>query len=76
MANPGSIDALKKAFNDGFEAFNKVEQNERGYWINPPNPHPPKSLLFKEWQRGMDKAFWIQQSKKEKAEVLSGIKRT
>lgn len=65
----GSLDALKKAFSEGFEAFNKVEQNDRRYWVNPPNPYPSKALTHKEWMRGYDRAFWEQQRKAERADL-------
>lgn len=63
MANNNSIDILKKAFNDGYEAFKVVVQNDKGVYQNPTNSYQKGSLPFKEWQRGYDRAFTDNQRK-------------
>ena len=56
MANSG--DLLKKAYGDGYTAFNTVETNARGFFVNPSNPYAPRSLPFKEWERGYNAAYF------------------
>lgn len=59
-------DYLKKAFAEGYEAFNKAEPNARGFWHNPGNPYKDGSLPNKEWQRGYDRGFWDNARKEER----------
>jgi hypothetical protein len=61
-----SLEALKRAFDQGYNAFLVVEKNERGYTNNPPNPYHKDGLLHKEWQRGFDRGFWEAQTKVER----------
>lgn len=68
-SNEASLDVLKKAFNEGFEAFSKVVQNEKGFYNNPSNTYPPKGLPYKEWQRGFNRAFIEQQQANKKAGI-------
>lgn len=64
-----SLDVLKKAFNEGYEAFKVVIQNSKGFYNNPSNPYQPKSLLFKDWERGFQRGYWEQQ----KANKVAGV---
>lgn len=66
MANnnqSGSLDVLKKAFAEGYEAFQTVKPNAKGFMQNPSNTYPPKSLPFKEWERGFNMAYFNSQKK-------------
>lgn len=53
MSKHGSLDALKKAFEEGYNAF-KV------YPI-PDNPYSKNSLTYKEWIRGHDRGYFENQ---------------
>lgn len=63
MANDNSLQALKTAFDAGYNAFFKAELNERGFFVNPSNPYPDKGLLYKEWIRGFNRGYFEQQKK-------------
>lgn len=63
MSNSASLSALKKAFDDGYNAFFKVEKNEKGFWYNGENPYYKDSLLAKEFERGSNRGYWEQQKK-------------
>lgn len=52
-----SLDILKKAFNDGYEAFQTVAQNDKGYYNNPHNTYTKNSLPWKEFERGYNFAY-------------------
>lgn len=52
-----SLDILKKAFNDGYEAFQTVVQNDKGIYNNPHNPYTKNSLPWKEFERGYNWAY-------------------
>lgn len=69
MANDQSLDALKRVFNEGFEAFNTVVQNDKGIYNNPVNPYSPKSLLHKEWERGFNRSYFEQQKNNKEASI-------
>jgi hypothetical protein len=57
MANQASVDNLRAAFSLGVKSYESVEQNSRGFYNNPGNPFPPKSLTYKEFERGRNHAF-------------------
>lgn len=58
MANETSVKALKEAFDAGFNAFCRTEPNVRGFQTNPPNPYNKNSLIYKEFERGFNRAYW------------------
>lgn len=64
MAKDGSsLNILKIAFNDGYEAFQTVVKNDKGFMHNPTNTYTKDSLPWKEWERGYAWAFGEQQRK-------------
>lgn len=56
--NEAGLTAIKEAFDCGFNAFCRVEPNERGFMNVPPNPYRKDSLTYKEWIRGYNRAHW------------------
>jgi hypothetical protein len=56
MAN--NTDILKQAFENGKLAFSVTEQNAKGIYNNPANPHTKNSLPYKEWERGFNFAYF------------------
>lgn len=65
----GSIDVLKKAFDEGYKAFNTDPFEEHWIYMKSVNPYSSKSLLFKEWERGYNRGYFEQQ----KANKVAGI---
>lgn len=61
--NSGSLDVLKRAFEEGYQAFKTVVQNDKGLYNNPHNTYPKNSLPFKEFERGYNRGHWEQQRK-------------
>lgn len=56
-SNRQGVDNLKAAYQKGYESFFVVEKNERGFYINPPNPFIKGTLTYKEYIRGYNKGF-------------------
>lgn len=58
MAKQEGLTAIKRAFDEGFNSFCRVEPNERGFMVNPANPYKKDSLTYKEWIRGYNRAHF------------------
>lgn len=57
MANEKGVNALKLAFDKGYISLFNVEKNERGFYVNLPNPYAKDSLTYKEFERGYNQAY-------------------
>jgi len=53
-----TAETMAKIFDEGYKAFSTVEQNARGFYMLPGNPHWNRASAFhKEWERGYNRAY-------------------
>lgn len=49
---------IKDSYQAGYSSFSQAIKNERGFWVNPPNPHKKNSQFNREWSRGYNDAYF------------------
>jgi hypothetical protein len=59
---------LQDSYESGYKSFGKIESTRKGYWHLVANPLKRNTLHYKEWERGINTAYYDNLKKVKKRE--------